>query len=286
MIWFSTAAMACEPVGVASLMDMFATAITDGHPEAALDRVEVVWQGLPGACSPVPGDDLALIAQRAGALAWDLGRPEVSDRWFESACRLAPNAAMPASLGPTAAGRASAACERVGGRGVGEVVVESSVVIDGVPRAPGDRFSLPIGVHLLVRQEAGAWTGRWQTVEDGLPLGLPSGNLVLPTPPRTAPRLGAPLALVGGGAVLAGVGGLVLQLLFADPWNRDCASHGFGFADWQACEEQRDVPLSAGWYGGVGLIAGGAAVGLTGVGLGVHALHTDSGAGLTLTFPL
>lgn len=305
LLLLTTRAVACEPITLQTVMNLVDAAIGEGRATDGLDHLEAIWQRIPTACPPLPAAELALIAQRAGALAWDLERAERSDEWFESACRVAPTLIVPASLGPTAAAHGRAACERVGGRANGQVVVESPVVLDGTPREVGARLILPIGVHVLAWQEGGVWQGRWQTVDDVSPIALPSGNLTVipsPTPPPsivTAPepdapaqvehrRVGLPVALVGTGAVLSGAGAAALQLLFANRWNQDCVGQGISYADqgWKACEDQLGVPLSAGYYGGIGLIAGGAAVGLTGVGLGVHAFVDTSGPGLRLTLPL
>jgi hypothetical protein len=287
-------AFGCERIDAASVIDDVGAKVAEGQPADGLGAIERVWDQLPDACSPVGHNDLALLAHRAGSLAWDLGRLEVSDQWFESACRMVPDAQVPDSLGPTAAERRVAACRRVAANSSGSVVAESAVILDGVPLDAGVHLTVPFGVHLLVWSEGGAWRGRWQTVEEGLEVAVPNGSLV-PTRPtdtssatatsdrKTHPKLGVPVVLVGTGSALAAGGGVVMEALFAERWNQHCTGIGYVRDGWRLCQEQRGVALAPGFYGGLGLIAGGTAIGLAGVGLGFHALLTDDAAGLVVT---
>lgn len=284
-------ARGCEPVDVAALMDKVGRSLDEGDPEAGLDALKAAWTALPDACGAVAAGDIALLTQRAGALARDLHQAEASDRWFEWSCLMAPDATVPASLGPTAATHVQDACRRVAERATGEILVESPVNLDGRPRDTGSRVRVPTGVHLLAWEAGGEWHGRWQTVEDGALVGLPSGAVIQDSPAPKAkpqPKLGAPVALVATGVGVAGAGVAVYQLLFANRWTQACIGHGFDLAadGWTPCEDKLGVDLSTGYYGGIGLIAGGAAISLVGVGLGVHAFASPTSAGATLTLPI
>jgi hypothetical protein len=272
-------AFACVPLDVTEVMNAVGDALDEGRPDAGLDHLTAAWAQLPDACGPASSADLALLAQRAGALAWDLGRTEISDAWYETACTIAPGAAVPAGLGSKAAERAQSACSRVALRKVGEAVMEADVIVDGVSQPDGAHARLVVGSHLLVWQDQGQWRGRWQPISEGTRVGLPSGRAV-----REPPKLRAPVAVLGAGAAIATAGALVLQFAFADQWNTKCNGNGIDFyADgWRACEEQGLATLSPGYYSGMGLVIGGAAISLTGVGLGIHAFGDRPGVSLTL----
>lgn len=282
-------AFACEPIDVPALMTRVDAAIDAANPGEGVVLLETAWARIPEACEPPPRNALALVAQRAAKLTSALGQEDIATGWLESACRVAPKAEMPASLGATLAERGKAACSKVEALPTGTLRAESDIRVDGVPLDAGGELTLPVGQHVLAWREGDTWRGRWQNIEDGVIVGLPSGSpvvappqTVVATPPRRT--LGAPAALVGGGALLAGAGGLVLQMLFANTWNTSCV--GYDYSDgFEACEDGEGVSLAPGYYGGIGLIAGGAALGATGLGLGVGVVLTPQSAGASVTVP-
>lgn len=208
MIWLPPIAVAaaCEPLDTSARLGACMNAEDEGPAASTLACFWTVWDQLPEACPPAAAADIALVAHTAANFALvrraelvaapstvDPTAPDeaaelerAAQESLENACRTVQDQAVSPLLARILPERL-AACDRVGARDRGEIVVDSAVVIDGVPYAAGAKITLPIGMHVLGWNESDPRAGSWLQVDSRLPQRVPSRELIYPVPIVLAP---------------------------------------------------------------------------------------------------
>lgn len=278
----------CTPIDVGNVRVEVTAAVDADQLPVALARLQAVWNALPGACAPTSAEDMGWLAYTAAAFALETNASVEAERWVDVALTDVPAVPVPAALGvgvKEVVDRHRPVIEALPRAGV---IIEVPVVLDGVLLSPGASVDpLTTGSHLVMWQESGGWRGSWFSLEEGRPLLLPSREPV-PTPAPVARKKStgaAPVVLVASGAVVAAGGVAWLVAGSAMPYNEQCPfDAGAGVEGLRQCDATHGLSTELGYFGGLGLIVGGAALGVAGIGVGV--LVSGDHLGLSFSVPL